>query len=186
LDRLDDHDDDDHGDRDHLVVPSLVAVLQGEVSEPAPGQIARHGGHVHHSDEDEGVAENERTERLRDEQSGDNAPPGCPGRAGRFDDPGIDGDQVLLDDPGDTEGRATDNGTIIAVVPIRVPTMATVSGPMATRSRRKGIGRTKLTDRLRTANTLEFCSSPPSRAVYRPRPSARPRKPPITSVALTM
>src|SRR5699024_6521570 len=102
---LDDDDDDDDGRVGDLEVIGPVAVDDGEVADAAAADVAGHGGHVDDRDEDERVAQHQRSERLGHDDGPDDPPRTGAHGAGRLDDAGVDGHEVLLDDAGDGEGR---------------------------------------------------------------------------------
>ncbi len=110
LHRLHQDDHQHHGDGRDRPVELLVAVGDREVAEAATADRTRDGRHVHHRDEHEGVAEDQRPQGLRHQQRGDDAERTRPHRAGRLDHAGIDRDQVLLHDAGDTERGGDDEG----------------------------------------------------------------------------
>ena len=59
LHHLDQYDHDDHGRPGDGLVELLVAVGDGEVTETATADVAGHGRHVEHANEQEGVSPKE-------------------------------------------------------------------------------------------------------------------------------
>src|SRR5699024_2753225 len=89
-------DDDDKGcHQGDFPLEGTVAVDNREVTQAAAADVAGHRGHINHTDEEEGVAQDQWAKCFRDDDGGDDSPRTCTHGAGSFNHARVNGDQVL-------------------------------------------------------------------------------------------
>ena len=82
LHQLHQNNNDRHHDPGDFVLEPIVAVHNSDLTQTSSAHIPGHGGHIDHADHDEGVAQDQRSERFGDHHGEQNPQLGGTHRAG--------------------------------------------------------------------------------------------------------